>query len=150
MPGKHNKRLKNQQRIGRRPLKSERVRSIDGSGFSFMPNRFLREFFAVLQPDELLLYFLLVLASDRLGMSFYHYDSLCSLLQMPIERYLTARNSLIEKDLIAFDGTRFQVLSLPERPVGNPSRLLQTPEDFEKYDGATVHSIITSSFGGDS
>ncbi len=136
------------RRIGRAPIIPNRVRSIGDGGFSFVPNRFLHEgFFASLQPDELLLYLLLVLASDRYGLSFYHYDSLCSLLQMPVERYLTARNDLIEKDLIAFDGTRFQILSLPERPVLKPSRPLKTPADFEEEDGATIRTVIKRSLG---
>ncbi len=139
---------KTRQRISRAPLVAKRVRSIGSCGFCFVPNRFLLDgFFASLSPDELLLYFLLVLAGDRNGLSFYHYDSLCSLLQVPVERYLMARNALIEKDLIAFDGSRFQILSLPERPVRRPARLLQTPEDFEEADGATVRSIIRRSLG---
>ena len=94
-----------------------------------------------------MLYLLLVLAGDRHGVSFYHYDTICSLLQMPIERYLTACNSLIENDLIAFDGTRFQVLSLPQRPVFKPSRPLNTPADFEDEDAATIRSVIKRSLG---
>jgi len=35
---------------------------------------------------------------------------------MILEQYLDARNALIDKDLIAFDGTRFQVLFLPMSP----------------------------------
>jgi len=31
-----------------------------------------------------------------------------------------ARDRLIDKDLIAFDGTLFQVLQLPEKPVLEP------------------------------
>lgn len=130
--------------IERAPIAPDRVRSIGGRGFSFIPNRFLQDgFLASLQPDELLLYFFLVTASDRSGMSFYHYDSLCSLLRMRVERYVAARNGLIDKDLIAFDGTRFQVLSLPERPV--PAKPLSRPQDFEEEDSATVHVLIQRS-----
>ncbi|MFH0900266.1 MAG: hypothetical protein V2A73_06530, partial [Pseudomonadota bacterium] len=46
----------------------------------------------------------------------YHHGSLCSFLELPVEQYLAARNALIDKDLIAFDGARFQVLSLPDHP----------------------------------
>lgn len=105
--------------IGREPIRPERVRSIDREGFAFVPNRFLREgFFASLSADELRLYLLLVLAGDRRGLSFYHYDSICSLLEVTVDDYIGARNGLIDKDLIAYDGTRFQVLSLP--PVVKP------------------------------
>jgi hypothetical protein len=130
----------------RTPIVPERVRRIDGS-FAFLPHRFLREgFFVSLTPDEFRLYALLVLAADRNGMSFYHYDSICSVLEVPLEVYLAARNGLIGKDLIAFDGTRFQVLSLPERPVSDPSPALRTPEDFEEYDPATIRRTIRNAF----
>jgi hypothetical protein len=36
---------------------------------------------------------------------------------MDLDQYISARNGLIEKDLIAFDGTVFQVLELPATPV---------------------------------
>lgn len=131
-------------KIGRAPIVPDRVRSIGRGGFSFIPNRFLQDgFLASLGPDELLLYFFLVTASDRSGMSFYHYDSLCSLLRMQLERYVAARNSLIDKDLLAFDGTRFQVLSLPERPVD--AKPLSEAEDFEQEDGATINALIRRS-----
>jgi hypothetical protein len=103
--------------IRKKILVAERVRAITG-GFSFIPHRFLTEgFFASLLPGELLLYFLLVLAGDRNGVSFYGYDRICTLLHMSLERYITARNRLIENDLLAFDGNLFQILSLPEKPV---------------------------------
>jgi hypothetical protein len=129
--------------IYRDPIVPSRVRRIDGQGFAFIPNRFLRDGFLVsLTRDELALYLLLVLAGDRNGMSFYHYDSLCSLLELPIERYLDARNALIAKDLIAYDGTRFQVLSLPLRPVLPASPPLRTAEDFEEHDPATIRRLL--------
>ena len=132
------------RQIGRAPIISDRVREIGGQGFSFIPNRFLQDgFMASLQPEEAVLYFFLVLAADRWGMSFYHYDSLCSLLRMPIESYVAARNGLIDKDLVAFDGTRFQVLSLPEQPV--TPKALRSVEDFEQHDAATVHTLLRQS-----
>jgi hypothetical protein len=134
-----------QRRIHGPPLLPDRVRSIGGEGFAFLPNRFLQVgFFAALKADELLLYLLLVLAGDRQGMSFYHYDSLCALLHMPVERYLTARNGLIEQDLIAFDGTRFQVLSLPD---GAPAaaKPLRTREELEQDDAATIRLLMEKS-----
>jgi hypothetical protein len=62
------------------------------------------------------LYLFLVAVCDRHGLSFYRYDSICSLLQITVEQYIAARDALIEKDLIAFDGTLFQVLDLPVAP----------------------------------
>jgi hypothetical protein len=106
--------------IKKKILNPDRIRCIEG-GFSFVPHRFLANgFFASLIPHELLLYFLLVLAGDRNGVSFYSYDKICTLLQMTVDQYLLARDSLIDKDLIAFDGTLFQVLKLPEKLVAAP------------------------------
>ena len=107
--------------ITKKILNKERVRRIHG-GFSFIPHRFLTDgFLTSLNQKELLLYFFLVLVSDRHGMSFYAYDSICSLLQLTLDDYLKARDGLVKKDLIAFDGTLFQVLALPPKPIsGNP------------------------------
>lgn len=102
--------------IRKKLLDPHRVRRIDG-GFSFVPHRFLADgFLASLNPQELLLYLFLVLVSDRQGLSFYSYDSICSLLQLILDQYIEARDGLMEKDLIAFDGTLFQVLDLPPKP----------------------------------
>jgi hypothetical protein len=102
--------------IKKRVLRAERIRRIE-SGFSFIPHRFLTDgFLASLNQRELLLYFFLVLVSDRHGLSFYSYDAICSLLQLTVDDYIRARDALIEKDLIASDGTLFQVLDLPEKP----------------------------------
>ena len=130
------------------PIVPERVRKIGKDGFAFIPNRFLHDgFFAALQADELLLYFLLVVAGNRRGLSFYHYDSLCDLLRWPVERYLAARNGLIEKDLIAFDGTRFQVLELPDKPPA-PSAALTDEASLEEHDPATIRGLIRDSLAG--
>ena len=99
----------------------ERVRKING-GFSYIPARFLTEgFLESLPQKELLLYLFLVIVSDRNGLSYYSYDRICTTLEMDIEDYIEARNSLISKDLLAFDGTVFQVLELPEKVPSRPS-----------------------------
>jgi len=131
--------------IQRTPIVPQRVRSIGGQSFAFLPHRFLREgFFASLAPDERRLYLLLVLAADRHGLSFYHYDSICSLLELPLETYLRARNALIDKDLIAFDGSRFQVLSLPDTPrFDSPAPL--SSDACENHDTATIRALVCRS-----
>ena len=102
--------------IRRIVLNPDRIRKING-GFSFIPHNFIRDgFLAMLNQEELLLYFFLVLVSDRRGLSYYAYDSICTLLQLTLDQYIEARNGLIDKNLIAFDGSLFQVLSLPEQP----------------------------------
>ncbi len=100
--------------IKKKILNPHRIRRING-GFSFIPHRFLADgFLSSLNQKELLLYLFLVLASDRSGISYYSYDLICSLLKMGLDQYIEARNGLIEKDLVCFDGTLFQVLELPE------------------------------------
>lgn len=132
--------------LSRDPIVPERVRRIDAKGFSFVPNRFLRDgFFVSLERDELALYMFLVMVGDRNGLSFYHYDSICSILEIPPDRYLDVRNALITKDLIAYDGTRFQVLSLPERPVPRPAKPLTTSEHMLDDDHLTIRQVIRKS-----
>jgi len=109
--------------IKKKILNPLRVRQING-GFGFIPHRFLTDgFLASLDQKELLLYLFLVLVSDRFGLSFYSYDAICSLLELSLDEYIASRNSLMDKDLIAFNGTLFQVLSLPKkRPDRQKSR----------------------------
>jgi hypothetical protein len=101
--------------IKKKILNPDRIRRIDG-GFSFIPHRFVCDgFLACLHQKELLLYLFLVIVSDRHGLSFYSYDAICSLLQLDLDQYINARDGLMDKDLIAFDGTVFQVLDLPAK-----------------------------------
>jgi len=103
--------------IKKKILNPDRIRKING-GFSFIPHRFLSQgFLAALPQKELLLYLFLVIASDRYGLSFYSYDVICTLLELDLDQYINTRDGLIDKDLIAFDGTLFQVLDLPAKPV---------------------------------
>ena len=130
----------------RTPPRPDRIRRIDG-GFAFVPNEFLhRGFFASLSDTERSLYFFFVLAGDRNGVSFYAHDRICAALKLTLDDYLVVRDSLIDKDLIAFDGTRFQVLSLPPTPIVPPSRPLVTQDDFDDHDPATIQRIVRSSF----
>ncbi len=133
----------------RAPIAQQRVRRIGSQGFSFIPFRFLRDgFLSALGPGELALYVLLVLAANRHGVSFYGYDAICSLLHMHLDEYIAARGGLIQKDLIAFDGSRYQVLSLPHKCVTTaPRPPLVTADDFERDDPATIRQIIRHDLG---
>ncbi|MBW1854671.1 MAG: hypothetical protein JRJ00_08340 [Deltaproteobacteria bacterium] len=129
------------------PLCPNRIRKIAGS-FAFIEHRFLREgFWASLDHYELLLYFFLIIVADRSGLSFYSYDKICTLLRISVDEYIPARNSLIEKDLIAFNGHFFQVLSLPEKVLKTYCPPLRKQEEMEKHDPATVHQLIVNSLG---
>ena len=100
-------------KIEKSPIKPDRIRKIRGS-FAFIEHTFLRNgYWTCLAHQELLLYFFLVLVSDKQGLSYYGYERICEILRIRLDQFLKARDSLIEKDLIAFDGTLFQVLSLP-------------------------------------
>ncbi len=105
--------------IKKKVLKPQQVRRISG-GFSFIPHRFIEGgFLPTLSPKELLLYLFLIMVSDRFGLSFYSDKSICGFLQLDHEEYVDTRNKLIKKDLVAFNGTLFQVLELPPKPVYN-------------------------------
>jgi hypothetical protein len=117
--------------VKKRILNPNRIRHIDG-GFSFIPHRFLNDgFVSSLSQKEFLLYLFLILVSDRYGISFYSYDAICSVLELCVDEYIEARDGLIRKDLIACDGTLFQVLDLPEkatvrsRPEKDPALIAQ-------------------------
>ena len=133
-------------KVEKKPLAPDRVRRIEG-GFSFIPHAFLtRGFVTHLAQHELLLYFLLILVGDRQGLSYYSQEKLCLLLRMSIDDLIMARNGLIRKSLIAFDGFLFQVLSLPDKPVPEQSQPLTCQHDFERNDPLTIRQIIRESF----
>ena len=124
--------------IKKRVLAPKRIRRIDG-GFSFIPHRFLTDgFLASLDQPEILLYLFLILASDRNGLSFYSYDAICTFLYITVDEYIEARDSLIKKELIAFNGTIFQVLDLPKEPV---QRKQQQNHGSMKIENLIQHSI---------
>ncbi len=134
-------------RIEKKPLEPHRIRKITTS-FAFIEHRFLRQgFWSSLSHHELLLYLFLVIVADRNGLSYYCYDKICSLLQICVDEYILARNLLIEKDLIAFDGSLFQVLSLPQKPPSSSIAVLKTAKDMQTHDPATIHQLLANCFG---
>ena len=127
-------------------LDSDRIRKIKGS-FAFIEHRFLRDgFFENLTPNELLLYLFLILVANKEGVSWYPYDKICAILKWISDEYLDARNGLICKNLIAFDGYVFQVLDLPHQPLDQEIKLLKTDQDFEQNDPATIRNLIGMSW----
>lgn len=121
--------------IEKKPLRPHRIRKINGS-FAFIEHRFLRNgFFESLSHHELLLYFFLVLVSDRGGLSYYGYGKIRALIGITIDEYIRARDGLIEKDLIAFDGILFQVLALPPYPENRTSAKPALPLERKRGEG---------------
>jgi hypothetical protein len=103
--------------IQKTAIRHDRIRSLAGS-FGFIEHRFLRDgFFQTLTHRELTLYLFLILVADRCGLSYYSYDKICKLASLDLDEFIEARNQLIKKDLLAFDGRQFQVLSLPSGPT---------------------------------
>jgi len=129
-------------KITKHILVPQRVRKIDGS-FSFIPHKFVTAgFFNQLTHHELVIYFLLIIVGDRQGLSYYSQDNLCSMVKMSLDDFMAARNGLIKKSLLAFDGFMFQVLSLPEKPVPCHSKPLTSAADFAENDPLTIRKII--------
>ena len=127
--------------IRKKILNPDRIRGIKG-GFSFIPHRFVTDgFLSSLGPTQLLLYLFLVLVSDRHGLSYYAYDSICSLLQLTLEDYIQARDGLLKKDLIAFDGTLFQVLQLPAKPQTASTSKPEGRQAVEKIAGGLFKEV---------
>ena len=125
--------------IKKKILNPDRVRRING-GFSLIPHRFLKDgFLASLDQPEILLYLFLILASDRNGLSFYSYDAICTFLKITADEYIEARDSLIKKGLIAFDGSLFQVLDLPKEPVQRKQR--------QTHGSMKIENLIQQSIG---
>lgn len=123
--------------IEKRILNPGRIRQING-GFSYIPHRLLTDgFLASLDQKEILLYLFLILVSDRHGLSYYSYDMICSLMRLTLDEYIEARDGLLKKDMIGFDGKIFQVLDLPAVPH------FSTPISYE--DPAAVARIIRQS-----
>ena len=128
--------------IEKRVLCPERVRTVNGS-FGFLEHRFLRAgFWETLDHHALLFYVFLVLVGDRKGLSYYPYDKISNLLKITVDDYIDARNDLIKKDLIAFDGRLFQILSLPETPVGGGLHPITNMDDMKQRDPATIHQLF--------
>ena len=125
--------------LSKRILNTDRIRKIIG-GFSFIPHRFLTDgFLASLEQQEILPYtFSWFWPVIDTALSCYSYDAICTLLQINLDEYIAARDGLIGKDLIGFDGRIFQVLDLPSRPV-----IKSKPANDE--DPAVVAQIIRQS-----
>ena len=132
--------------IQKTPLVSHRIRTITGS-FAWISHRFLSQgFWASLTHHELLVYLFLVIVGDRQGLSYYSFDKICSLVAITADEYIVARDGLIDKDLLSFNGHLFQVLSLPEQVISKPESPLITKEDMQREDPATINQIIKNCF----
>jgi len=101
--------------ISKKPIRPDRIRKITGS-FSWIDHRILLEGLILsMSQHEILLYFFLVLVSDKNGVSFYSYDKICKYLKISLDDFVNARNRLIERYLVAYKQGRVQVLQIPPK-----------------------------------
>ncbi len=96
------------------PLRTDRIRTVEPP-FGWIPFRILTSgLLAQLSLQAKLLYFFLCLVADEQGMSYYGERRLKDLLGLA--EPARARDELESQDLLAFDGTFYQLLSLPGAP----------------------------------
>lgn len=114
----------------------DRIRKITGS-FSWIDHRFISGgFIKNMTREEILIYLFLVAVSDRQGLSFYYDDRICSLLKIDPVSLGDARESLMERSLIAWRSPVYQVLALPSEPLNGLSpeeRLLRQRQISSAY-----------------
>jgi hypothetical protein len=73
--------------IRKKTLNANRIRRIDG-GFTFIPHRFLTHcFLSSVTSEEILIYYFLILASDRYGLPFCSSDIIYSYLGFRVDAY---------------------------------------------------------------
>ncbi len=98
-------------------IEKDLVRKVSDS-FAFIPHRFREDgFIKYLALSEIALYFFLILAADRLGLSYYGNSAISKALKITEDELLEARLQLIKQRLIAFESPCYQVLELPGAPV---------------------------------
>jgi hypothetical protein len=108
-------------------LDPSRVRTIPGAGFSWIDRRFIRDGFAdTLSGPELLLYWFLCSVSDGQGLSYYGERRTCQILKLIPPSLDRAQRGLIRRQLVCYRAPLYQVLALPEDPMGDSSILPNT------------------------
>ena len=100
--------------IGQRALlRPDRLRNVEHP-FGWVPCRMLTNgTIASMSPIERQLYLVLALVADRRGISFYGDQRIQRTLGCSQEELRQARAALMTRDILAFDGTTYQLLPLP-------------------------------------
>lgn len=108
-------------------LRPDRLRTIE-KPFAWIPFRLLKDgLFADLSDRAKLLYFLLCLAADAHGTSFYGDPRIRSYFQLSQQDIDLARSELIQKDLLAYNGRLYQLLCLPSAGRAAPQQTNLAP-----------------------
>jgi len=122
-------------------LLPHRLRTIE-KPFGWLPCRLLTGgIIAIMSPTERQLYLFLSLAADRHGLSFYSEHRICSALRFDPQDLALARDALIARDLLAYDGETYQLLSLPtkpSRPNPNPTLAPASPRQAIQTQGESA------------
>jgi len=99
-----------------KPIRLDRLRSLERP-YSWVPFRLLSSgLLAELSPPAKLLYFFLCLVANRQGLSCYGDRRIHELLELSDQELSRGRYELCDRDLLAFDGRVYQLLSWPEQP----------------------------------
>lgn len=99
--------------IKKEAIVPERVRRIKGP-FVWIPRDFITTgYLKMCSREELMLYFFLVSAGDRCGLSFYGDKRIGEMLGIDQNSLVQARSRLQELSLIEYQKPLYQVLSLP-------------------------------------
>ena len=103
-------------------LHLDRIRQVE-KPFGWLPFRLVSTgLFAELSVEAKVFYTFLCLVADRQGVSFYRHAALLEKSGLSLSQLERARHELCYRDLIAFDGHIYQVLSLPQRLSRDPRR----------------------------
>jgi hypothetical protein len=96
-------------------LRPDRLRNLEPP-FGWAPCRLLTTgLLARLSLPAKALYLALCLAADRQGLSYWSQERLCQQIGLEEVELGHARQELQQRDLLAFDGRVYQILSLPKR-----------------------------------
>lgn len=102
-------------------LRPDRLRNLEPP-FGWAPCRLLTTgLLARLSLPAKALYLALCLAADRQGLSYWSQERLCQQIGLAEVELGRARQELQQRDLLAFDGRVYQVLSLPACRRPKPS-----------------------------
>ena len=106
--------------IHKRPIRPDRLRQVPPS-FSWVDHRLVHHnYFSRCDCRALALYLFLVTVSDAQGLSYYSAAGLCRRLNLDAPQLKTARATLQQATLIAYQKPLYQVLSLEEPSAGEP------------------------------
>jgi hypothetical protein len=123
--------------IEKQVLVPDRVRRLPTNDWSWVDRRFLREFSSKLSGDAVFLYLFLSAVADKSGLSYYGDNALALRLRTTERVIVSAREDLLEFDLIAYRAPLAQVLSLP-RPATERSSQLQLRSLIEQLSDSQI------------